>query len=67
MPAPEIFQVAILCFPVSCLMHQIFESFLIDLEAHKNDTERTEVEQYRVDRWTTCDAAITSLKKLEIA
>jgi hypothetical protein len=49
------------------LTHQIFESFLSDLEAHKRDSEETEVEQYHVDCWTTCMAVKTSLKKLEIA
>ncbi|GHA17108.1 Cthe_2314 family HEPN domain-containing protein [Oceanisphaera arctica] len=49
------------------MTHQIFESFLSDLETHKNDSEESEVEQYHVDCWTTCKAIKTSLKKLEIA
>lgn len=49
------------------MTHQIFESFLSDLETHKNDSKKTEVEQYQVDCWTACKAVKTSLKKLEIA
>ncbi len=49
------------------MAHQIFESFLSDLETQKNDSEKTEVEQYHVDCWATCKAIKTSLKKLEVA
>ncbi|TVU89040.1 Cthe_2314 family HEPN domain-containing protein [Vreelandella titanicae] len=49
------------------MTHQIFESFLSDLETHGNDSEKTEVEQYHVDCWATCKAVKTSLKKLEVA
>jgi len=49
------------------LTHQIFGSFLNDLETHRKDSKKTEVEQYHVDCWATCKAVKTSLKKLEIA
>jgi len=49
------------------LTHQIFRSFLNDLETHRKDAEKTEVEQYQVNCWATCKAVKTSLKKLEIA
>jgi len=49
------------------LKHLIFESFLRDLETHKKGSEKTELEQYHVDCWSTCKAIKTSLKKLEIA
>ncbi|WP_439834060.1 Cthe_2314 family HEPN domain-containing protein [Aeromonas enteropelogenes] len=49
------------------MTHQIFESFLRDLETHRNDSEKTEIEQYHADCWSTCKAVKTSLKKLEIA
>ena len=49
------------------LKHQIFESFLRDLETHKRDSEKTELEKYHVDCWSTCKAITTSLKKLKIA
>src|SRR5699024_4041097 len=58
---------AALCFQEGCLTHQIFESFLSDLGTHRNDTEKTEVEQYHVDCWATCKAIKTALKKLEVA
>jgi hypothetical protein len=49
------------------LKHLIFQSFLRDLETHKKDSEKTELEQYHVDCWSTCKAIKTSLKKLKIA
>lgn len=49
------------------MTHQIFESFLSDLETHRNDSEKTEIEQYHVDCWAACKAIKTSLKKLEVA
>ena len=49
------------------MTHQIFESFLSDLETHTNDSENTEVEQYHVDCWSTCKAIKNSLKKLDVA
>lgn len=49
------------------MTHQIFESFLSDLKTHRNDSEKTGVEQHHVDCWVTCKAVKTSLKKLEIA
>ena len=49
------------------MTHQIFGSFLNDLETHRKDSKKTEVEQYHVDCWATCKAVKTSLKKLEIA
>ena len=49
------------------LKHQIFESFLRDLETHKRDSDKTELERYHVDCWSTCKAIKTSLKKLKIA
>lgn len=49
------------------MKHQIYESFLRDLETHQKDSEKTEIEQYHVDCWATYKTIETALKKLEIA
>ncbi len=49
------------------MKHLIFESFLRDLEAHRNDSVKTELEQYHVDCYYTFRAIETSLKKLKVA
>lgn len=49
------------------MKHKIFEVFLRNLESHKCNSEKTEIEQYHIDCWSTCKAIETSLKKLNIA
>ena len=47
--------------------HSIYKSILIDLETHTNASEKTEIEQYHIDCWSSWRAISSSLKKLEIA
>lgn len=49
-------------------MHQIFQSFLRDLETHKRDEQnKNRTERYHVSCWETCKAINTALDKLLIA
>ncbi|MEZ8695011.1 Cthe_2314 family HEPN domain-containing protein [Vibrio splendidus] len=49
------------------MRHSIFKSFLRDLETHTNQQEKSDIEQYHIDCWSSCKAIKTSLKKLQIA
>ena len=48
-------------------MHQIFQSFLKDLESHSSKGCTTERQEYHSNCWKTCKAITTAVDKLKIA